>query len=77
MIIFLIKIYFQSKDQYVALTFENDFGHMATAAVLGEAHSGRSIFGHFFEHCWPYVTKNTNNVGLQCVNCCWFISINQ
>ena len=61
----------------MTLTFENDFRHMGTAAVLDEAHSGRPILGHFFEHCWPYFTNNTNNAGLQGVNCCWFISINQ
>ena len=61
----------------MALTIENNFGHMATAAVLDEAHSGRPILSDFFEQCRPYVTNNMNNVSLQGVNCCWFISINQ
>lgn len=52
----------------MALTFETDFGHMATVAVLDEAHFGRPILDHFYEHCWPYVTNN--NIGLQGVNCC-------
>ncbi|KAG1675067.1 Protein pangolin, isoforms A/H/I/S [Nymphon striatum] len=55
-------------NQIMALTFENDFGNMAIVSVLDEAHSGRLILGHFFDHCWLHVTNNTKNVGFQGAN---------
>ncbi|GFX95927.1 hypothetical protein TNCV_2085071 [Trichonephila clavipes] len=39
--------------------------------------SGRPIFDDFFQHLWPYIGNNTENVVFQMVKRLWLIRIDQ
>ncbi|GFU79928.1 hypothetical protein TNCV_578081 [Trichonephila clavipes] len=39
--------------------------------------SGRSIFDDFFQHLWPSIGNNTENVVFQMVKRLWLIRIDQ
>ena len=34
------------------------------------------IFDHFSQYIWPYLINGSVNIDLQCIQSCWFVSLN-
>ena len=51
------------------------FIRMAAAAGLTGPHSIQPILGHFFESMASYLYNGITNVGVQMLNCFWFVGI--
>ncbi|GFX50952.1 adhesion G protein-coupled receptor B2 [Trichonephila clavipes] len=64
-------------DNLVALHFKYDFWHMTVTDGSDVVQSGRPIFDDFFQHLWPYIGNNTENVVFQMVKRLWLIRIDQ
>ncbi|GFT28727.1 hypothetical protein TNCV_3584631 [Trichonephila clavipes] len=50
---------------------------MTVTAGSDVVQSGRPIFDDFFQHLWPYIGNNTENVVFQMVKRLWLIRIDQ
>ncbi|GFT50630.1 hypothetical protein TNCV_552141 [Trichonephila clavipes] len=50
---------------------------MIATAGSDVVQSGRPIFDDFFQHLWPYIGNNTENVVFQMAKRLWLIRIDQ
>ncbi|GFX63883.1 hypothetical protein TNCV_4345981 [Trichonephila clavipes] len=64
---------------HVKVTNKSGRPYARTTATAGSdvVQSGRPIFDDFFQHLWPYIGNNTENVVFQMVKRLWLIRIDQ
>lgn len=66
---------FYLKAVSLYLMMEYNFIQVAAAAGLAIADSVDPIFQHIFDCLRQYLSNGITNVGLKCINCCWFVGV--